>query len=85
MGCQGTKEAVAPMQMRVGEMIEVIERQQADLYGMTSEIKARLSDSPELQDNESKPKPTGYLNRLDAITDCNMKVLTILEKIMEVL
>lgn len=52
----GMKMAPEPMQSSVGEMIETIERQQADLYGMANEIKNRLTDSPEMKESEPKPK-----------------------------
>lgn len=82
---ENLKMAQAPMKLHIGEMIDTIEKQQADLYGMTSEIKARLAYSPEKEASVSKPQPMDYLNRLAVITDCNREVLTTLEKILEVL
>lgn len=78
-------KAVAPKQMRVGEMIETIERQQIELIKMVDEIKVRFTDSPNMQGSNPEVMPTGYLNRLDAISVHNIEVLTTLEKILEVL
>lgn len=86
MGSAGMQAAqVVPMQMRVGEMIEIIERQQVDLANMVDEIKIRLTDSPNTQGSNPEIMPTGYLNRLDAIREHNIEVLTTLERILEVL
>lgn len=86
MGSAGMQAAqVVPMQMRVGEMIETIERQQVDLANMVDEIKIRLTDFPNTQGSNPEIMPTGYLNRLDAIREHNIEVLTTLERILEVL
>ena len=80
-------EGMSPRQIRLGETIDVIEKQQNDLEGMTDEIRVRLFESQNLESGNKcvASTPDGYLNRLDVITERNNEILSTLTKILEAL
>ena len=80
---KGMQAVAAPV--KLGETIEVIERQQAEISSMVNEIRIRLTDRPSTQGNEPGLAITGYLNRLESIREGYRDTLLMRENILEIL
>ena len=73
-----------PKQASVGEKIENIEKQQAEILTMANEIKGKLVGNP-LDENSPSPCASGYVSRLEEIVEYNEQVKNVLRNIMVIL